>query len=664
MRCYVTKERGFVPKDGGAVFMSVEEAQGFLRAHPGAEAVVLGGQWRTSLCFTEADSGSVWTGRDGAVLTGGLGVPYAQTGVPEGEIRERFAPGALAHIRTVDLRRYGAGPGDWGGMYPIGRYSTQRQYTGGQSGENIEVCSGGKRCRFARYPDEGYLKLEAVADVGECGEFPPQNYWRERAGMRDPRPGCYIVDKVTAARIAGWKDTSTAWIFGYFYWDWADASAPFTADTAHRALYPKYVAHFGARAGADYYLYNVPEELDAPGEFWLDRESGILYVYPYAEGDEITVSLASRPLLSGHADNITVRGFELTGVRADGISLTGSGIRLEALHVHHVSGHGMTVNGYRNIVTGCEVSHTGRGGIYLTGGDRETLKAGENRAEYNYIHHYSEVYQTYQNGVDLSGVGNVCAHNEICFTPHTAIGYSGNGHVIEYNDVHDAVLYSGDAGAIYAGQDWAGYGTVVRYNILRRIGGGGYRPHGIYWDDGLSGQTAYGNVLVGIEGLGFLVGGGRDCVVRDNVVIGAGMKALHFDDRNRDGFLHEGWAHEAVDTPEGMNWKRLRAVPYNTSPVWKEKYPSLAAVSDDFSNPDDPAFPINPTGTVFENNVIVGDEEHAMVFAESLFTYGCAGENPVYASCEEAGFDPEALRFTVPRRGFADFPPENPGRER
>ncbi|MDY6017436.1 MAG: hypothetical protein SPI97_07460 [Oscillospiraceae bacterium] len=54
------------------------------------------------------------------------------------------------------------------------------------------------------------------------------------------------------------------------------------------------------------------------------------------------------------------------------------------------------------------------------------------------------------------------------------------------------------------------YGNIDRYNCISDIGSGDFTPHGIYFDDNSSGQTAYGNILINIPGYAILVGGGRD----------------------------------------------------------------------------------------------------------------------------------------------------------
>lgn len=109
-------------------------------------------------------------------------------------------------------------------------------------------------------------------------------------------------------------------------------------------------------------------------------------------------------------------------------------------------------------------------GIRLNGGDRQELIPAGNVADNNRIHHWSEVVQTYQGGIELRGVGSRAAWNELHDSPHTLIFYWGNDHLIECNHIHHVCLNTRDAGAIYSGRSYNWYGDVIRCNYLHDIG--------------------------------------------------------------------------------------------------------------------------------------------------------------------------------------------------
>ena len=147
-----------------------------------------------------------------------------------------------------------------------------------------------------------------------------------------------------------------------------------------------------------------------------------------------------------HAENVHHLLFEdltIKGTRSDAIVMTGNDNVVRRMKIYGVLGNAIMIEGLRNLVTECDISHVGKGGIWLTGGDRNTLTPGQNVADNNLIHDWAEVYLTYFGGVHLYGVGNVCSHNEMYNTPHTAIFYYGNDHLIEKQArTHDQIEVS------------------------------------------------------------------------------------------------------------------------------------------------------------------------------------------------------------------------------
>ena len=98
------------------------------------------------------------------------------------------------------------------------------------------------------------------------------------------------------------------------------------------------------------------------------------------------------------------------------------------------------------------------------------------------------------------------------------------------------------------------YGNVVRYNCIYNVGSENHRPDGIYLDDAVSGQKIYGNLLINIPSNSIHVGGGRDNVITNNIIVNPGNNALRFDDRAREGALENGWfTHAYIDSGDTLN---------------------------------------------------------------------------------------------------------------
>lgn len=608
----------------------------------GITVALMAGEYRVkSLTFNAQDSGTEECpvtycayGDGETVINGGLTLDTGRfKKVTDEKVLGRLSKNARSKVLCCDLSEYGITAEDYGRIYAIGTYHTAYKYSGDTTGPlYCELFVNDTRQSLARYPDSGFLETEKVIKTGEGqesdGNLTMNPNWDT---LVDPESDVYEVNQKLADRINSWETLDDVWMFGFWKYDWADASSPVGAfDYESRTISPKYVSLFGTKKGAPYYFFNVLEELDSEGEWYLDRENGIIYLYPGKnfENAVVDLSLSTDDVISGKGvNNLILDGFTVKGSRGDGIGLTGDGITLRNCVIKNIAGHAVRLTGSNNLAERCEICHTGRGGFYIDGGDRSTLTPGNSRADNNLIHDWSEIYQTYQPAVTLSGVGNICSHNEIYNSPHEAITYSGNNHIIEYNLIHDVCLLSDDAGAIYSGRHWDWYGTVVRYNCIYNLGSDGHKPNGIYFDDCLSGQTAYGNILVNIPQKAFHLGGGRDLIVKNNIIINTGETAFSYDSRGIEG-LRGGWFVYSTSPDSGM-WKTLSDSPWQ-SDAWQEAYPQMKSFSFDFGNPDDPGFLPNPANSEVTGNLIFDLRGSIGLIDENADKFSNISGNAVY----------------------------------
>jgi len=357
-----------------------------------------------------------------------------------------------------------------------------------------------------------------------------------------------------------------------------------------------------------WFAFNLLEEIDQPGEYYIDRENGILYFYPPAgELKSIELSLLETPLVTmKNASYVTFRNINFEVSRGIGLYIekgrsnrvencvfrnlglvgivVGKGI-LPYKHLQH-AGTGVpasdvvgslyshlydnsTMNreaGSNHFISGCHIYNTGSGGVILGGGNRLTLEKGNNRVENTRIHDFNRLDRSYRPGISIDGVGNVIRNNEIYNCPSSAILLHGNDHLIEKNNIHHAVTDGDDMGAIYYGRDPGEFGNKVLNNFFHHIG----NDHGllvaVYHDDGACGMEVTGNVFYKAGMRAVLIGGGNDNVYRNNIFIDLPM-AFHIDNRLQH------WAGNLIQK-NGLFQKRLEAVNYQ-QPPYSIAYPTL-----------------------------------------------------------------------------------------
>ena len=584
------------------------------------------GDYRLSnINFTEADSGTAEypvtykAYGDGDVIFNG-GKTLANENfktVTDEAILARLKDEVKDKVKVLDLKAEGLTLEDIGNLYAIGSASTASKYDDDTVGNNCELFWNDVRLTVARYPNTGFSTFVEVIDEGDKDNL---------------IAGTLKVDSQTLAEMKTWQEPEKAWIFGYFMFNWADMTTPvLSMDFDNATVTPKYYSSYGYKDDGEYYFFNILEELDAEGEYYIDRDNMLLYVYPPEESKDkdALMSVSTDVLITGeNVSNVTFEQIQFKGVRNDVIKLTGDNNTFRDCKVMNSYGWAIGITGTNNLVYGCEIAYMGKGGVNLKGGDRDTLTPGNNVIENCYIHHFEEIYRTYQQGAFVVGCGNKIIHNEIAYAPHCVLSYSGNDHLIAYNYIHDVVYESSDAGALYVGGDLTSFGTEVKYNLFENIGGTeGKYPKAIYFDDGMSGGTIYGNIVVNCSGNAINLGGGRSLMVKNNLVI-SDNSPLFYDDR----FYYEGWAAHNAPALIGT----LDRVPY-TSDLWKERFPALASVSRDPEDYLSPDYAANPAYSEIENNIFIGKKsaKNFWDISDIVYEFSTIGINYSYAGRSE-----------------------------
>ena len=305
---------------------------------------------------------------------------------------------------------------------------------------------------------------------------------------------------------------------------------------------------YAIRPGDRYYVQNLLEELDAPGEWYLDKQDWTLYFWPppALAGQPVSAPTLRTILDIGPGTkDVTFRGFTFECCAGIGITLSDTTNCLIAAsvirNVGDYLGDGVMISGgASNGVVGCDLSEIGRAGIAITGGDRITLTPAGNFADNNYIHHVGVFYKQGA-GIWLTGCGNRASHNYIHDGPRFGIEFAGNNLLIEYNHIRHMNLETEDTGAVYTGgRDWIGSrGTVIRYNYFHDMLGFGrddqgvwhspYFAWGIYLDDNTGGVDVFGNIIARCPRAGLHLHNGRDNWIENNLFIDNGLAQVEYN---------------------------------------------------------------------------------------------------------------------------------------
>jgi hypothetical protein len=157
--------------------------------------------------------------------------------------------------------------------------------------------------------------------------------------------------------------------------------------------------------------------------------------------------------------------------------------------------------------------------------------------------------------------------------------------------------------------EWTYRGNVIEqshFSGLKSIWGS---VSAIYLDDQLSSVRIDSCVFDHHTGMLLELGGGRHNSFVNNIINGSGG-SIHFDARGGGG--------SACVKPDGMPYKFLARVPYNTSAAWK-KYPGLADILQDQ--------PCEPKHNRIAGNILCGGASSLGLKPETVLKWGSLMEN-------------------------------------
>ncbi len=421
----------------------------------------------------------------------------------------RIAPAAKGKVIAIDAARLG--------FKHLGPYPDVFSDTGGI----LALFTPDRRLPISRFPNRGFMTIRKI--LFNAGG-PTTRKW-EGADWHiledHPTGGIFEYRDEFAARHEVWSRLLDrgVWVKGYWRIPWQNEAIRVRAiDPAKQVLTlsrpvpggigNKYTRPEG-NGRESYWVMNLLEEIDQPGEWCLDFVDKKIYLWPPddAKDAEIFVADSTEPVvLLDRAEHITLRGLLVTANSGPGITMRGGSANLIAgCTVRLVDDYGVRVEeGKNHTVLSSDLSHLGAGGVFLSGGDEKAtprVPAGH-RVINNHIHHFSELQRVYTPGVNIgftgggngghhTCVGMTVAHNLIHDTPHAGVLLGSYDNVIEYNEIFRFAAVSNDIGGIYCYDRYYQFGGhTIRYNYIHSSDDG----DAIYFDHDHPDITVFGNI--------------------------------------------------------------------------------------------------------------------------------------------------------------------------
>lgn len=535
-----------------------------------------------SLCFTDEDSGSeaapvTWQAYNGetVLLSGGIRISTDQAKpVTDDAILSRVADDtAREKLMYFDLSGYIA---EWPG--PIAQDSTYEVVSGGP-----EIYINGAPLTQSRWPNDVQNEAYLYADSAEAlsdEQFSPVR----------------LTSKALAERAASWSPDAweNLYVYSFLAADWSEG------------MYD--VAAFDAEAGEiitaggcsdppcespRFYVFNLPEEIDVPGESYIDYENRLIYFYPPDDFDGADICL---PILTDAivylygAQHLSFRGLNIEYTRGTPfLAYWVENITIDGCTLAHSSRLALALDGANNCtVKNCHIYDTAEGGIYLWDDEwRNELKPSGNVIENNDIHGTNRLKKCYPVPIMCISMGIIIRNNEIHDVNHIAIDISrSNDSVIEYNEIYNTCLETSDVGAIYYGRDPSIMGVTIRYNYFHDIGNtyGGIGQQAIFCDDGASMPYIYGNLFVNASdanpdtGSAVKANGSQFGVVENNIFVDVPHAALFGEwnfNYDRQPIRQDLWLLNMLgiyDPWEHNVWQSLTGEIDFFSEVWRAHY--------------------------------------------------------------------------------------------
>lgn len=469
--------------------------------------------------------------------------------------------------------------------------------------------------------EQGINSIDSIPThgFGRNGGYEPQQIYLNKTALEDarwPNDDWLYIAGVNGLTVSYTEDRPSLWKkakdpYGCGYWGsyFADhdvAIKEFDFENKTFTL-KEHLNGYDPVKGFWYFFYNLLEEIDLPGESYIDRDSLTLYFYPTVDLEDSHMEIAlfnSNMFELNGASYTTIQGLNFELGRKEAVTIRNcvktvvDGCELARMH------RGVSINGGSECgIINSHIYDMGGGGVNVQGGDRRTLTKSGHYIRDNHIHDVNRVLRSYYPTVTIGGVGITVEHNDLNNSPHMLMQLNGNEHTIQYNEIYNAVTEATDMGAVYWGRNPTWLGIKINYNYFHDIGNQmeGYGSEAVFIDDGCCSTEVQGNVFYRAGGqFPVKVHGGQYNQVFNNIFIDNkyALESLQWECRQgQPAEKWQLWLQDKYIWSHGI-MSKLNAVNYQ-NPPYSVAYPWLPTVLTD---------PAPVDSNVLERNLIVNGQ--------------------------------------------------------
>ncbi len=590
-------------------FATIEAARDYIRTldkskYKGIDVRIAKGNYaiKNALTFEEKDSGTKdcpisYVGEPGATVAGGVVLTAGNFTKASGGLTPLFPESARDKIVMVDLTKYGFKAADFA-------EAMSKEKTLNYAGRAYFLSVNGTRQTLAQYPNNTWLH------VGETITHSADGTTDTAIDHVTHQTVNYGADHF--ATVTSWSETIPVFVRARLYKLWCpDDSVVVEINKENPTVDILFAGGHEPDEGTILYFYNVPEELDIPGEY-LFGEDGVLYYYPTEEFATATMTIpqSSGLVKTNKAKFLTFKGLTFTCCVDDAITVkSGYNVSFIDCEVSAAKDQGFDVDGDNITISGCSIHDTGSDAVSFTSGDIENIKGGNLLIYNNDVYDYG-VTEAYGYAITGKGVDILVAHNDVHEGNFKGIHfYDAVNAVAEYNEVWNVSLLCEDAGVMSAdGKQNAN--VVFRYNYVHDCMPAGeaykikdvnpdygyYGTFAFYYDNGCSYIETYGNVVNNVD-TGYLSNGGRGNSCHNNLFMDCHKWYVEFSE----------WTYGNCLDDDGVLRGSESFDSYVYNDAWKKVNPDLAGLILDCEGADplDPMLWCAPANDVCYDNYIV-----------------------------------------------------------